>query len=77
MIEFIRKMWEALSKPEVLAVIIAIPVLLRALGEFFKKLGEAIPGDDWAESVSAKISKAVIWIGKVFAWLGIGNPKSK
>jgi len=75
MIEFIRKMWELLSKPEVIAIIIAVPITLRAVGELLKKIGEAIPGEDWAESASSKISNIVKYIGVVLTWLGIGNPK--
>ena len=75
MIDFIKKMWEMLSKPEVIAVVVAVPVLLTAVGAFFKKIGEIIPGDDWAEGLSAKISKFVTALGKIFSWLGIGNAK--
>jgi len=41
----------------------------------FKKIGEMIPGDDWAEGISAWISKACTFLGKVMAWLGVGNAK--
>jgi len=75
MIDFVKEMWDLLSKPEVIALVVAVPVLLTAIGAFFKKIGEIIPGDDWAEGISAKISNIVLTIGKVFSWLGIGNAK--
>ncbi len=68
------KIFEWLKNPEVIALVVGIPVLLRALGEFFKLIGRLIPGDDWAEGLSAKLSNISKWIGKFITWFGIGNP---
>lgn len=69
------KIFEWLKNPEVIALIIGIPVFLRALGELFKLIGKIIPGEDWAEGLSAKLSNIAKYIGKFITWFGIGNPK--
>jgi len=73
--EFIGKLLELLKTPEFYACVIAFTSVLTALGWFFKKLGELIPGDDWTDGASAWISKAVTFIGKVLSFVGIGNAK--
>ena len=62
-----------LKSPEFIALLVGSLAMLRGIGEFFMYLGKVIPGEDWAEGLSAKISKICTWIGKAFAWLGIGN----
>lgn len=61
------------SSPEFIAVLVGFMVMLRAIGEFFMYLGRVIPGKDFAETLSGKIAKACDFIGRIFAWLGIGN----
>ena len=68
-------MIELLKSPEFYGLLIALLAALRGIGEVFAWIGKIIPGDDWAEGVSAKISVICLWIGKVFAWLGIGSKK--
>jgi len=63
------------TSPEFIALLVGFLAALRGIGELFMLLGKVIPGEDWAEGVSAKISKIVTFIGRVFAWLGIGNNK--
>ena len=60
---------EFLKNPEFWAVVAALVVSLRAIGEVFKKIGDMIPGEDWTDGVVAWISKICIWIGKIMAWL--------
>jgi len=71
----IAKIMDFLKDPVFYAALAGLLIALRGVGEGFKKIGDAIPGDDWAESLSAKISKLCTWIGKIMSWFGIGNAK--
>lgn len=62
-----------LKDPAFWAVVAGLVVALRAIGEFFKKIGDMIPGEDWTDGVVAWISKICTIIGKIMAWLGVGN----
>lgn len=66
---------ELLKSPEFYGLMVALLAALRGIGEVFAWIGKLIPGDDWAESLSAKISIVCVKAGKVFAWLGIGSKK--
>ena len=63
------------SDPNVIALIIGVPVLLRALAEFLDLIGKLIPGDDFAEDASSKLKVFAGYIVKVLGWIGIGNKK--
>lgn len=64
-----------LKNPEVIALIVGIPVLFRALAEFLTLIGKIIPGDDFAETSAGWLRKAAAFIIKVCKWLGIGSAK--
>ena len=66
---------ELLKSPEFYGLLIALLAVLRGVGEVFAWIGKIIPGEDWAEGMSAKISVICVKIGKMFAWLGIGSKK--
>ena len=66
-----------IKDPKFWAAVTGLIVVLRAIGELFKLIGKLIPGEDWFEGASAKISIIVTKIGKFITFFGIGNPQNK
>ena len=66
---------ELFTDPNVIALIVGIPILLRALAEFLDLVGKLIPGDDFTETASSKLKMFAGYIVKVIGWVGIGNKK--
>lgn len=70
-----NKIFELLKDPFVIALLVGIPVFLRALSELLRLIGKIIPGEDFAESSSNKIKKLAGYIVTILGWLGLGNQK--
>ena len=66
---------ELLKSPEVWALIIGIPVLLRAVGEFLALIGRIIPGKDFVEKSGIWFKSTAGWLIKVLKFFGAGSAK--
>jgi|GEM_PF-1663689 len=67
-----------LKSPEFYAVVAALVVALRGLGELFIAIGQVgklKEKEDWFDSAGAFLRNSANKIGKAMAWLGVGNKK--
>ena len=71
----IGKLIELIKQPEVIALIVGVPVLLRAVAEFLALIGKIIPGEDFAETSSNWLKKLAGTIVKWLKFLGVGSAK--
>ncbi len=66
-------MFDFLTNPVFVAAMLAFMAALRIVGELLVKLGNLREGQDWMDKWGGKVLEGVAFVGKVLAWLGIGN----
>ena len=71
MIEFLKN----LINPVNIAIVVGILAVLRVIGESLIAIGKLKEGKDKFDTLGAKILRGVGFIGKLFAYFGIGNSK--